>query len=247
MGYGFIEFDSHEEAAEALKMVDGKAMPKAQNKVFRLNWASYQNKSNNNINATEFSIYVCELDPSVNEEILKNHFLNIYPSVISAKIIVDPATKISKGYGFVKFSDYEESQKAISEMNMKQINGKTMRVGQASFKKNAVDPKKTYKDNVINSTMQVPGKTDNLNPLAGTVNPGLFYTQDQNALYNIQDPNIFQQQMYYYMANGYYPPNYPYYQMYPQYYPQVNLPNASIPQNANYTLQPNNMNNVEKK
>ena len=126
MGYGFIEFESHEEASAALKSLNGKEMPSAPNKVFKLNWASYQNKSNNNPNATDFSIYVCELDQTVTEEILMNHFHQIYPTVISAKIILDPSTKQSKGYGFVKFSDYAESQKAITEMNGKQINGKTL-------------------------------------------------------------------------------------------------------------------------
>ena len=93
------------------------------------------NKSNNQ-NPNEFSIYVSELDPSVNEEILTNFFKEKYKSVINSKIIIDPSTKISKGYGFVKFSNKEESEKAITEMNGQTLNGKIMKTGTASYKKN---------------------------------------------------------------------------------------------------------------
>ena len=47
------------------------------------------------------------------QEVFEKH----YKSVISSKLIVDPITKVSKGYGFVKFKDYEESQRAIADMN----------------------------------------------------------------------------------------------------------------------------------
>ena len=136
MGYGFLEFESKEKAGEALETLNGKLLPKTEDKTFKLNWASYNTNKSNNQNPNEFSIYVCELDPSVNEEILTNFFKEKYKSVINSKIIVDPSTKISKGYGFIKFSDKSESEKAILEMNGKSLNGKTMKTGTASYKKN---------------------------------------------------------------------------------------------------------------
>jgi RNA recognition motif-containing protein len=36
-------------------------------------------------------------------------FSKRYPSVMQAKIIVDPVTRYSKGYGFVKFGSSEEA------------------------------------------------------------------------------------------------------------------------------------------
>ena len=231
MGYGFLEFNSHEEAENALKTLNGKLMPNTQNKFFKLNWASYQNKTNNNPNATEFSIYVCELDTNITEDILKNYFKQIYQSVISAKIIIDPATKISKGYGFVKFSDYSEAQRAIQEMNGKQINGKTMKVAQASFKKTTNDNKKgNFKDG---------GHGQGQNNMQNQMNnPNLIFGQDANLFNFSQDPAAIQQQMYYYMANGYYPQNYLYYQMYPQFYQQGA---QGMPQGMQPGMQPPNM------
>ncbi len=67
------------------------------------------------------------MDLSVNEDTLRNFFSNYYNSVIGTKIIIDPSSKISKGYGFVKFNDSKEYQKAISEMNGKILNGKAIK------------------------------------------------------------------------------------------------------------------------
>ena len=136
MGYGFLEFENKDQAKEALDTLNGKILPKTENKTFKLNWAVYNQNKSNNQNPNEFSIYVCELDPSVNEEILTNFFKEKYKSVINSKIIIDPSTKISKGYGFVKFSNKEESEKAIAEMNGQTLNGKNMKTGMASYKKN---------------------------------------------------------------------------------------------------------------
>jgi len=136
MGYGFLEFENKTKAKEALNSLNGKPLPKTENKTFKLNWAVYNNNKLYSQNPNEFSIYVCELEPSVNDETLTKFFKEKYASVISSKIIVDPSTKISKGYGFVKFSNKEESERAISEMNGQSLNGKPMKTGIAAYKNN---------------------------------------------------------------------------------------------------------------
>ena len=146
MGYGFLEFEDKSQAEEALNNLNGKLLPKTENKTFKLNWTIYNSHKINSQNPNEFSIYVCELEPSVNDEILLNCFKEKYKSVISSKIIVDPSTKISKGYGFVKFSDKLESEKAISEMNGQILNGKPMKTGVASYKKNEKKQTNIYND-----------------------------------------------------------------------------------------------------
>jgi RNA recognition motif-containing protein len=62
-------------------------------------------------------------------------FSKRYPSVIQAKIIVDPVTRYSKGYGFIKFSNAEEAQRAIQEMNGKMLLTKPMKLNYAAQKK----------------------------------------------------------------------------------------------------------------
>ena len=41
---------------------------------------------------------------------------NRFPSCKSAKIMTDPISGMSRGYGFVRFSDEQDQQRALSEM-----------------------------------------------------------------------------------------------------------------------------------
>ena len=50
---------------------------------------------------------------------LMQTFHQVYPSCFEAKIICDPVTRASKGYGFIKFGIKEESERALQEMNGK--------------------------------------------------------------------------------------------------------------------------------
>ena len=66
-------------------------------------------------------------------------FKKKYHSAFESKIITDPTTKLSKGYGFVQFSNYEESQKAITEMQGFMIRGKPIKVS-PGFSRNSINP-----------------------------------------------------------------------------------------------------------
>lgn len=77
-----------------------------------------------------YQIYVGDLDLSTNKQQLMDHFKQKYHSVIDSKIITDQATKLSKGYGFVHFSNFEESQRALSDMNGSLLRGKPIKVSQ---------------------------------------------------------------------------------------------------------------------
>ena len=216
MGYGFLEFENKSQAKEALESLNGKPLPHS-NKIFKLNWASYNTNKNNPQNPNEFSIYVCELDTSVTNEILRDFFKEKYKSVIDAKIIIDPSTKISKGYGFVKFSDKSEGEKAMNEMNGKFIKGKAMKTGNASYKKNEK-------------------KQNNSN------NNNINFQPDLNTALQT-DPNLLLQQQYlaqFYLANGYQPNmnmNPLVYQLYTQL-----LMNQNMQQNINQNI--GNMQNM---
>ena len=51
--------------------------------------------------------------------------------VQSAQVIVDRETQRSKGFGFVEMSTEEEAQKAIAELNGKDIEGRAIAVNEA--------------------------------------------------------------------------------------------------------------------
>jgi RNA recognition motif-containing protein len=132
MGYGFLIFDSKENADKALQELQGKYMPNASNKTFQLNHASFNDRKKEN----GHSLYVCDLNHNVTSDKLISFFKTKYKSVIGSKIIVDPKTKVSKGYGFVSFSDEKEREKAMIEMNGKLLNDRAIKTGNAWYKKN---------------------------------------------------------------------------------------------------------------
>ena len=130
LGYGFVELFSHSQAEEVLNQLSDKAVL-YDNKTIKLNWASDSASKiacMGSLPKNEFTIYVGELDLNIGESELKNYFQKYYSSVLSAKIITDPINKRSKGYGFVRFSDQNESQRAIAEMNGKIILGRPIKV-----------------------------------------------------------------------------------------------------------------------
>lgn len=58
-----------------------------------------------------------------------------YPSVRGAKVVTDPNTGRSKGYGFVKFGDEMERNRAMTEMNGVYCSTRPMRISAATPKK----------------------------------------------------------------------------------------------------------------
>ena len=110
MKYGFLEFINSESSTNFYTNYNNRTIPNT-TKQFKLNWATYgttktANMSHkNSSSSSQMQVYVAELDYSVTEHKLMQLFKLRYPSVCNAKIITDNNTKISKGYGFVKFNN----------------------------------------------------------------------------------------------------------------------------------------------
>lgn len=114
-GYCFVNFASDEQAINAMHKLNGKPIPGTNPVVrFRLNSASNSNKLLGN--EREFSVWVGDLSPEVDDYNLYRIFSNKYASIKTAKVILD-GSGFSKGYGFVRFGTEEEQQSALYEMN----------------------------------------------------------------------------------------------------------------------------------
>ncbi|MFZ0454354.1 MAG: RNA-binding protein [Ignavibacteriaceae bacterium] len=81
------------------------------------------------------NIYVGNLSQDVTEEDL-NKLFSAYGKVTSVKIIKDMYSNTSKGFGFLEFSQNSEAQKAINELNSKELKGKEIVVNEARPKNN---------------------------------------------------------------------------------------------------------------
>lgn len=133
-GYCFVDFSSPQAAAKALT-VSGTPMPNS-SRPFKLNWASGGGLADRSRDdrGPEFSIFVGDLGPEVNEYVLVSLFQSRFPSCKSAKIMTDPISGMSRGYGFVRFAVEEDQQRALSEMQGVYCGNRPMRISTATPK-----------------------------------------------------------------------------------------------------------------
>jgi RNA recognition motif-containing protein len=82
----------------------------------------------------EFSIFVGDLGPEVNEFVLVSLFQSRFPSCKSAKIMTDAMTGQSRGYGFVRFAEESDQQRALVEMQGVYCGNRPMRISTATPK-----------------------------------------------------------------------------------------------------------------
>ena len=75
-------------------------------------------------------LYVGNLSYKMTEEGLKEIFAPI-GEVLSAKIITDPSTGRSKGFGFVEMANDEDGDKAISSLNGTSVQERSITVSEA--------------------------------------------------------------------------------------------------------------------
>ncbi len=75
-------------------------------------------------------VYIGNLPWSVDDKKLKELFSE-FGEVSEAVVIKDKYNGRSKGFGFVTFANEEDAQKAISEMNEKEIDGRAIKVNEA--------------------------------------------------------------------------------------------------------------------
>ncbi|XP_010942024.1 uncharacterized protein [Elaeis guineensis] len=109
-GYGFVEFRSEEDADYAIKILN---MIKLYGKPIRVNKAS-QDKKSLDVGA---NLFIGNLDPDVDEKLLYDTFSAFGVIVTNPKIMRDPETGNSRGFGFISYDSFESSDAAIEAMN----------------------------------------------------------------------------------------------------------------------------------
>ncbi|HDZ61247.1 MAG TPA: RNA-binding protein [Candidatus Pacearchaeota archaeon] len=80
--------------------------------------------------ASPSKVYVGNLPFSVDDDELRKLFSS-YGEMSEVSLISDKFSGRSKGFGFVTFVKSEDAQKAISEMNDKDIQGRPLKVSEA--------------------------------------------------------------------------------------------------------------------
>ncbi|KAJ2651210.1 hypothetical protein GGH99_007670, partial [Coemansia sp. RSA 1285] len=83
----------------------------------------------------EYSLFVGDLASEVTDVQLAHEFRCRYSSVRAAKVVTDPITLLPRGYGFVRFSNENDQQRALVEMQGHLIGSRAIRVSTATPKR----------------------------------------------------------------------------------------------------------------
>lgn len=76
------------------------------------------------------NLFIGSLAYATTDDGMKAFFQQIGP-VVSARVITDRETGRSKGFGFVEFENDEDNQKAVDQLNGKELDGRPITVGLA--------------------------------------------------------------------------------------------------------------------
>ena len=76
------------------------------------------------------NLFIGSLAYATTDDTLKAHFETIGP-VASARVITDRESGRSKGFGFVEFENDDDNQKAVDQLDGKELDGRTINVSLA--------------------------------------------------------------------------------------------------------------------
>ncbi|KRY10733.1 ELAV-like protein 1-A [Trichinella patagoniensis] len=108
LGYGFINYVNPESAAKAIERLNGLGLQSKKMKV------SYARPSSESIKGA--NLYISGLPDAYTVKELEELF-SPFGRIITSRILVDNATGISKGVGFVRYDKKGEADAAIAKLN----------------------------------------------------------------------------------------------------------------------------------
>lgn len=129
-GFGFIDFESHEDARSAISELQKKG------------YTAQLAKSSQQQEQDETNLYFANLDPNMTEQDLRN-VLGQFGAVISVRILRDQQ-KQSRGVGFARMNDRQQCQDIINKFHNKAFPNFPEKVIQVKFA-DASKNKKLYK------------------------------------------------------------------------------------------------------
>jgi polyadenylate-binding protein len=142
-GFGFVNFENYEEAAESVERLTetefhGQQLyvSRAQKKGEREEELRRQYEQARQEKVAKYqgvNLYVKNLEDTVDDDALCNEF-SPFGTITSAKVMRDEKTGTSRCFGFVCFSTPEEAIHAVAEMNGRMIGSKPIYVAPAQRK-----------------------------------------------------------------------------------------------------------------
>ncbi|XP_035236758.1 polyadenylate-binding protein 1-like isoform X2 [Anguilla anguilla] len=128
-GYGFVHFETQEAANRAIDTMNGMLLN--DRKVFVGHFKSRKEREAEfGAKAMEFTnVYIKNFGEDFDDEKLKEIFSE-FGRTLSVRVMMDERGR-SRGFGFVNYENHEDAQKAVEQMNGKELNGRILYVGRA--------------------------------------------------------------------------------------------------------------------
>jgi len=82
-------------------------------------------------------VYVGNLSKQVTDAQL-NELAVPYGSLVSASVVTEKSSGVSKGFGFIEFTHADEARSAIVALNGREMHGQVLRVNEAKPRNEAV-------------------------------------------------------------------------------------------------------------
>lgn len=92
-------------------------------------------------------LFVGNLGKEVTDEVLAHAFKK-YPSFIGARVVMDKQNHVTKGYGFVSFSDPADLAKALREMNNKFVGTRPVKLKKSNWQERTIGKASETQGNV---------------------------------------------------------------------------------------------------
>jgi len=126
-GYGFVHFETHEAAEQAIKNVNNMLLNDKKVYVGRFMTRSQRSEAYGAANKRFTNVFVKNFGETVDDIKLKEMFEK-YGEITSAVVAKGEDGK-SKGHGFINFKDAAAAENAVDEMHESDFNGKKLFVG----------------------------------------------------------------------------------------------------------------------
>ncbi|KAG0029459.1 Protein phosphatase PP2A regulatory subunit B [Podila clonocystis] len=131
-GYGFVHYETHEAAENAIKHVNGMLLN--DKKVFVGHHIAKKERQSKveEMKAKFTNVYIKNLDPEFTQEEVEALFTKFGP-VTSCVISTDESGR-SKGFGFINFENHEDAKRAVDELHESEYKEKKLFVTRAQKK-----------------------------------------------------------------------------------------------------------------
>jgi splicing factor 3B subunit 4 len=129
-GYGFVEYVTEEDAEYAIRVMNGIRL---HGRPLKVNKAQQDKRNEEEVGA---NLFIGNLDSEVDERILADTFSSFGHVIGMPKVMRDPDTGMSKGFGFISYDSFEAADLAIECMNGQWLCSRQVNVSYA-FKKDS--------------------------------------------------------------------------------------------------------------